>query len=155
MADDRKPRALQEGEDQLDRFTAAPDDRPKYADTSDQGGRTESLESEQRREADDSWAGPAVGVASDAQTKGLFVGSIVGGAIGLVLFLPLALIDFGLSTIGRLLLVGIVGALVGGTAGTLYLGGRLPELEGETVDADGEASRGSSPRDPSTDARGR
>ena len=152
MPDDDKPEVLRGAEDRIDRATA-PDKGPKYGEGSRPG--TEALEGEQRREADDSWAGPAVGLASDAQAKGLFVGSLVGGAIGLVLFLPLALIDFGLPTLGRVLLVGIVGALVGGTAGTLYLGGRMPELEGETVDADGEPSRGSTPRDRSTDARGR
>ena len=154
MADDHKPEAVKGAEDRIDRATA-PDEGPKYADGPDRREQTEALESEQHREADDSWAGPAVGVASDAQAKGLLIGSVVGGAIGLVLFLPLALIDFGLTPLGRVILVGIVGALVGGTAGTLYLGGRMPELEGETVDADGQPSRGSTPRDPSTDTRGR
>ncbi len=148
MADDSKPQPLQQAHDLADRVSPR-NEGPKYADQPDQRGDTEALESEQRREADDSWAGPAVGAASDAQFKGLLIGSIVGGAIGLVLFLPLALIDLGLSPVGRLLLVAIVGALVGGTAGALYMGGRMPELEGETVDADGQPSRGSTPRDQS------
>jgi hypothetical protein len=35
------------------------------------------------------------------------------------------------------------------------MGGRQPELEGETVDADGRPSVGTTLRDPGTDARGR
>ncbi|HSH22653.1 MAG TPA: YrzE family protein [Acidimicrobiales bacterium] len=148
MADDSKPQPLQQAHDLADRVSPS-NEGPKYADRPNQRGDTEALETEQRREADDSWAGPAVGAATDAQFKGLLIGSIVGGAIGLVLFLPLALIDLGLPPAGRVLLVAIVGALVGGTAGALYMGGRMPELEGETVDADGQPSRGSTARDES------
>jgi hypothetical protein len=73
----------------------------------------------------------------------------------LVLLLPVALIPFGFSLTGRLLMCGIIGALAGGTAGALYFGGRMPELEGETVDADGTPSVGTTPRDSRTDERGR
>jgi hypothetical protein len=37
----------------------------------------------------------------------------------------------------------------------MYFGGRVPELQGETVDADGRPSVGSTPRDPNSDERGR
>jgi hypothetical protein len=37
----------------------------------------------------------------------------------------------------------------------MYLGGREPELEGETLDADDRPSIGTTLRDPHTDARGR
>lgn len=156
MANDSKPRALQDAEDRIDRSTATPEHLPKYAERSDHQGDTDALEREGRRESDQSWAGPGVAVSTDAQWKGLLIGSSAGGVIGFLLFLPLALIELGgLSTTGRIVLVGLVGALCGGTAGALYMGGRLPELEDETVDGDGRPSRGSTPRDPSTDSRGR
>lgn len=118
--------------------------------------RVESLESEQRREGDQAWAGPGVPASTDGQAKGLLIGSLVGGAIGLVLLLPLAFIPIsGLALTGRLIVCAIAGALAGGTAGAMYFGGRVPELQGETVDADGRPSVGSSPRDPRSDARGR
>ncbi len=155
MANDRKPRAVREAQDRVDRVTGAPHQRPKYDEDANERGEVGALEREQRREAGQSWAGPGMPAATDAQWKGLLVGSLVGGAIGLVLLLPLALIDFGLSTVGRLLLVGVTGALFGGTAGAMYLGGRLPELEGETLDEDGTPSDGTSIRDSSSDERGR
>ena len=122
----------------------------------DGGGRAQSLESEQRQEAGEAWAGPGVPASSDGQAKGLVVGSLLGGAIGLVLLLPLGFIPVGgLALTGRLILCAIVGALAGGTAGALYFGGRVPELQGETKDADGRPSVGSSMRDPGSDSRGR
>lgn len=124
--------------------------------TKDTGGKTDALESEQSSEADKAWAGPGVPASTDGQVKGLFIGSLVGGAIGLVLLLPLAFIPVGgLALTGRLILCAIVGALAGGTAGAMYFGGRVPELQGETMDADGRPSVGSTPRDPNSDARGR
>lgn len=153
MANDSKPDALREAEDRIDQATGAPAQRPKYNPES--RSDTDGLEREQHREAGQAWAGPGMPATSDSQWKGLVIGSLVGGAIGLVLFLPLALIDFGLTTTGRLLLVGIAGALTGGTAGALYFGGRVPELEGETMDGDGRPSHGSTLRDPGTDDRGR
>lgn len=156
MADDDKPQVVRDVQDRVDRATGAPHQQQKYAEGNDEQGAGDALDDQQRQEAGQSWAGPGVPTATDAQWKGLLIGSLVGGAIGLVLFLPLALIRLGaLSTIGRVLLVGIVGAFCGGTAGALYMGGRLPELEGETVDADGRPSRGTPSRDPSSDDRGR
>lgn len=127
----------------------------KYGD--DHGdSKAQSLESEQRSEAGEAWAGPGVPASSGGQAKGLVVGSLLGGAIGLILLLPLGFIPIGgLSLTGRLILCAIIGALAGGTAGALYFGGRVPELEGETKDADGRPSVGSSLRDPHSDSRGR
>lgn len=127
----------------------------KYANR-DGEGRVDALESEQRREAGQAWAGPGVPASSDGQVKGLVIGSLIGGALGLLLLLPLAFIPVGgLSLTGRLIVCAIAGALAGGTAGAMYFGGRLPELQGETMDADGRPSVGSTPRDPRSDARGR
>lgn len=155
MANDPKPNSVRAAEDKIDRATQ-PDDRNKYAPRPDEAGDLGALESEQRREGDRAWAGPGVPASSDSQWKGLVIGSLVGGIIGLVVLLPLGFIPVsGLSLTGRLLICGIAGALAGGTAGALYLGGRMPELQGETVDADGRPSVGSTPRDPRSDSRGR
>ncbi len=147
MANDPKPDA--------DKATSG-GDKNKYAERSDERDDIGALEAEQRRESDQAFAGPGAPASTDAQAKGLLFGSLVGGAIGLVVLLPLAFIPIGgLSLVGRLLICAIAGALAGGTAGVMYLGGRMPELEGETVDADGRPSVGSSPRNPRSDSRGR
>ena len=142
---------VRRAEEALDERTAPPSGERKYADGTD----TSALRTEQRDEAADSWVGPGVPAMTDAQAKGFFVGSLAGGLIGAVVFLPLALIPF-LDPVGwRILLVALAGAFAGGTAGALYMGGREPELEGETLDADGRPSIGTTLRDPHTDPRGR
>lgn len=155
MTPEKRPDSVRRAEGKIDEVTGASDDRQKYAGRRDVSGDTDALEGQQRQEASQAWAGPGLPASSDAQWKGLLIGSLVGGAIGLVLLLPVAFIPFGFSLTGRLLMCGIIGALAGGTAGALYFGGRMPELEGETVDADGGPSVGSSARDRRTDDRGR
>ena len=114
------------------------------------------LEAEQQREANQAWAGPGLGAATDAQAKGLIGGSLLWGLIGAVVLLPFGFIPMGdLPLVGRLLICAVVGALAGGTFGALYHGGRQSELEDETRDADGRPSVGSTPRDPKTDHLGR
>jgi hypothetical protein len=155
MADKSRPEAVRRTEESVDRATGAPHQSPKYAH---EGGGTDrsTLENEQRGEASQSSAGPGVPASTDAQAKGLGIGSLVGGAIGLLLFLPLAFIPIaGLSLPGRLLICAIAGALAGGTGGAMYMGGRQPELEGQTVDSDGRPSVGTTLRDPGTNSRGR
>lgn len=148
-----KPAATERVEKKIDDVTTR--SGAKYGND-DGDSRTQSLESEQRREAGEAWAGPGVPASSDGQAKGLVVGSLLGGAIGLVLLLPLGFIPIGgLELTGRLILCAIIGALAGGTAGAMYFGGRVPELQGETMDADGRPSVGSTPRDPHSDSRGR
>ena len=155
MASESNPGAVRRTEESVDRATGAPHESPKYADDGNEIDRP-ALEREQRGEASQSWAGPGVSASTDAQAKGLGIGSLVGGAIGLLLFLPLALIPItGLPLSGRLIICAIAGALAGGTGGAMYMGGREPELEGETIDADGRPSVGSTLRDPGTDSRGR
>ena len=112
---------------------------------------------EQQREMNGSWAGPGLGPMTDGQWKGLVFGALVGGALGLILLLPVGFLSWGgdLAVGGRLLIAGLAGALGGGTAGALYFGGRVPELEGETRDAAGRPDIGESARDPGTDGRGR
>ncbi len=147
MANDPKPNVVRNVEGKIDHATQPADkDKNKYAQAANERGDIGALENEQRREAG----------SSDAQGKGLVIGSLAGGLIGLVVLLPLAFIPIGgLSLMGRLLICGIAGAFAGGTAGALYLGGRMPELDGEMTDADGRPSVGSTPRDPRSDSRGR
>ena len=128
-------------------------EEPKYA--AGKPTRAE-LEAEQQREANQAWAGPGLGAATDAPAKGLIAGSLLWGAVGAIVLLPFGFIPMGdLPLAGRLLICAIVGALAGGTFGAIYHGGRQSELEGETRDADGRPSVGTTPRDPNTDDKGR
>jgi hypothetical protein len=136
--------------------------QPKYAARdADPAQRTDraELEAEQHREAGSQVSGPryvSMAAATNSQVKGLAGGGGLGALIGALLFLPLAFIEMGgIPVAGRIAIVVIVGALAGGTAGAVYFGGRQPELDGETVDADGRPSVGSTPRDPGTDDIGR
>ncbi|HEX8805023.1 MAG TPA: hypothetical protein VF743_12545, partial [Acidimicrobiales bacterium] len=113
------------------------------------------LRREQQEEAAGAWAGPGVPTMTGGQFHGLLLGSLVGGALGALLFLPLALVPVVDEVWVRVLVVVLTGALAGGTVGALYMGGREPELEGETLDADGRPSVGTTLRDPGTDPRGR
>jgi hypothetical protein len=145
-----KPEIVERAEDAIDEHTEPRSER-KYATGADRA----ALRREQQDEAAESWVGPGVPAMTDGQWRGLVVGSLVGGIIGAVVFLPLALVPFMDPAGLRVLLVVVAGALAGGTAGALYAGGREPELEGEAVDADGRPSVGTTPRDPGTDTRGR
>jgi hypothetical protein len=152
-----RPRWVEKTEEVIDDRTAAPPGERKYAEgheahTDDQ----EVLRHEQQEEAAESWAGPGFGPMTDAQLKGLVLGALLGGLCGALLFLPLGLIGWGdISLPWRLGLAALCGALGGGTGGALYLGGREPELEGETQDVDERPSIGTTLRDPHTDERGR
>jgi hypothetical protein len=141
------------------------DKRPKYAldedERPDPGALAEdtpervALTAEQHKESQQAWAGVTHGVATPGQAKGFVAGALVWGAVGAVLvgllgFIPLG--DLALWT--RLLVFAVVGALIGGTAGGIYLGGRQPELEGELIDEDGKPSVGTTLRDPHTDDHG-
>jgi hypothetical protein len=148
-------RVVEDVEAAVDRATA-PEHPRKYADSDEPTNDPDELRTEQRRESREAWVGPGIPVMSDAQLKGGLFGALAGGLIGMVLLLPLGFIPWGdLDLVWRLVVAGITGALAGGTAGALYWGGREPELEGETVDADNRPSVGTSLRDPSTDERGR
>lgn len=146
-----EPDIVRRAEKALDDHTAPPPGERKYAGGADRG----ELRAEQQDEAAQSWVGPGLPVMTDAQAKGFAFGTLVGGVIGAVALLPLALIPFLDPVIARILIVALVGAFAGGTVGALYLGGREPELEGETLDADGRGSTGTTLRDPHTDTRGR
>jgi hypothetical protein len=145
-----QPDIVHKAEEAIDEHTE-PEHGRKYADGDDRA----SLRREQQDEAAETWVGPGAGAMTDGQWKGLLAGSLIGGIIGAVVFLPLALVPFTDNVALRLLVVALAGALAGGTAGALYQGGRQPELEGETLDRDGRGSDGTTLRDPGTDDRGR
>jgi hypothetical protein len=152
-----RPKWVQRTEEAIDDHTAPPPGERKYA----AGPRAHTddrraLRREQQDEAAQAWAAPGFGAMTDAQVKGLVLGAILGGLCGAVLFLPLGVIGWGdLSLPWRLALAALCGALAGGVGGALYLGGREPELEGETRDVDGRPSIGTTLRDSHTDDRGR
>jgi hypothetical protein len=104
----------------------------------------------------DAWGGPGLPIMTDAQWKGGLSGAVIGGVIGAVLFLPLAFVEMGSLGVGwRLLIVAFIGALAGGTAGAVYMGGRRPQIEGEDTASDGPLAEGTSRRDPHVGARDR
>lgn len=147
---DRPPRVVDRAERLLDDHTE-PDHPRKYA-TTDAPATGEALVREQRAETAD------MGVlGTNAQSKGLVFGALVGGTLGALLFLPLGFISWGdsVSSLLRFVTMAAIGALAGASVGAVYWGGRLPELEGETVSADNTPGGGTSMRDPRTDDRGR
>ena len=104
---------------------------------------------DQAAESNHVHAVPAAAPMTSAQAHGFWFGALVGGAIGVVVFGLIGLIPFTDLDVGwRVLITAIVGALTGGTIGAVYFGGRMPELEGETNDADGSPAIGTSQRDP-------
>jgi hypothetical protein len=93
--------------------------------------RVVSLEGEMREEMDKTIAGPGnVGPFTKEMTKGMSIGIIVGGAIGILLSLPFAAIDFGMGVWARFVVVAAIGLFVGATAGWIIGGAfaaRRPE----------------------------
>lgn len=151
----RRSRIVNRTEQALDDRTAPqPGDR-KYVTGAEAGSTDrEVLRHEQQDEVAQSWFG--LGLVTDAQLKGSVFGTVLGGLVGALLFLPLGFIGWGGLGLGwRLGIAALCGALAGSTALALYLGGRAPELEGEMQDVDRRPSIGTTLRDPHTDDRGR
>lgn len=154
MNDARRVRDAVEG--RID--AAAASDHPRsYADSDEPTDDPAVLQRETFREIDGVVAGPGVSAMTAPMWKGLIIGAVLGGALGAVVLAPMAfLVEMGdLALWARLLIVGGIGAVAGGTIGAHYWGGRLPELSGESLDADNTPSAGSSLADPHTDAHGR
>jgi hypothetical protein len=139
----------------IDEHTAPePGDRKYAAGPDAHTTDRDVLRHEQQEEVAQSWLG--LGFLTDAQFKGGLVGTVVGGLIGAVLFLPLGFIGWGDLALGwRLAVAAMCGALAGSVGLAIYMGGREPELEGEMQDVDQRPSDGTSLRDPHSDERGR
>lgn len=133
-------------EDWLDDHTQPEGDRPQGLDA-DGPPDVADLRRQQQDEM------TRTGLGSPAQFKGAAAGWIVGAVLGaLIAFaVSFAVVD---STAGRVILT-VVGACAGSAAFFVYWGGRNPELENETMTADGRPGIGTTPRDPGTDDRGR
>jgi hypothetical protein len=151
----RRPRWLTRSEALIDEHTAPPPGDRKYAHGAEAHSLDrDALRHEQQEEAARSWIG--FGSITSAQLKGGLIGIVAGGLVGALLFLPLGLVSWGDLALGwRLGIAALCGALAGSIGLALYLGGREPELEGETLDDDDHPSDGTTLRDPHTDARGR
>lgn len=100
--------------------------------------RVAALSGEMREELDHTIAGPGnVGPFTEEMSKGMSVGVLAGGLIGLVLALPFAAIDFGgMAAWTRLLVVALAGALAGGTAGWVIGGGFGAKRDDEALAAE-------------------
>lgn len=150
-----RPRWVAQTEESIDDHTAPEPGGRKYAPEGKGGPDDRArLRHEQQEEMSQSWFG--FGQITDAQFKGGMVGLVIGAVVGALILIPLGFIGWGGLALGwRLAIAALCGALGGAAAAAVYLGGRGPELEGETTDADERPSIGTSLRDPGTDARGR
>ena len=150
-----RPRWVAQTEESIDDHTAPVPGGRKYAPEGKGGPDDRArLRHEQQEEMSQSWFG--FGQITDAQFKGGMVGLVIGAVVGALILIPLGFIGWGGLALGwRLAIAALCGALGGAAAAAVYLGGRGPELEGETTDADERPSIGTSLRDPGTDARGR
>jgi hypothetical protein len=135
-------------EDWLDDHTQPEGDRPQGLEEVDGAPSADDLRQQQQDEM------TRTGLGSPAQFKGASLGWIVGAVIGAALALVIGLAFFDGDSPARFVLP-IVGACAGAAAFFVYWGGRTPELENETMTAQGRPGIGTTPRDPGTDDRGR
>lgn len=148
-------RVIDRAEAELDRHTEPPHPGDRKHVEKDGEGDVETLREEQAEESAEPLTKAGPPIMTSGQWQGMVLGGLAGGAIGLLVLLPVALIPFIESVGLRILTVAVVGWFAGATAGAVYWGGRTPELEGEMVDVDGRPSIGTSPRNHHTDRRGR
>jgi hypothetical protein len=151
----KKPRMIEEIEHGFDERTAPsrPGNR-KYARRAS-GHNVAALRAEQEAETAQPVTGGGPEHMTSGQWRGMVLGGLTGAVIGALLALPFGFIPFMGSLAARLAVLALCGAMAGAAAGGVYWGGRLPELEGETVDVEGRPSSGTTLRDPHTDERGR
>lgn len=148
-------RIVDRAEEELDRHTEPPYPGGRRHVPRAPGDDPEALREEQVAETAEPLVSSGPPHMTHGQFRGMVLGGLAGGAIGALVFLPVALVPFMASATARIVVVLIVGWLAGATAGAVYWGGRTPELEGETTDVNGRPSIGTTPRSRGTDERGR
>jgi hypothetical protein len=148
-ADERKG-PIDAAEDWIDDHTQPEGGGPKYLEAEGDEPTVAELREEQRREA----ASMHLYNHTEAQARGGVVGSIVFGAIGLVVGIVIGLVFFDGDSPARFVVPACI-AVFAGWVGVVYWGGRTPELENETMTIYGEPEDGTTLRDPGSDERGR
>lgn len=148
--DHDEPEPVERAERWVDERTQPAGGRPKGLEDVEGTPSVDDLRKQQHREM------RRTGLGTEAQTHGAMTGTVIGGAVGAILGLLIGWFALSsLATTPRIVLPLILGAVAGAVVGFVYLGGRAPELENETMTAGGEPQIGSSPRDPNQDDRGR
>jgi hypothetical protein len=140
---------LERAEEWLDETTTPAGNRPKGLEDAHAEPTVEELRREQRREA----AGATL-AHTEGHLHGALGGALVFGAIGLLLGLIVGFTFFDADSPARFVMPAVI-TVFAAWIGVVYWGGRTPELENETMSTSGEPQDGTTPRDPSTDARGR
>ncbi|MGK2948626.1 MAG: hypothetical protein ACSLFP_08630 [Acidimicrobiales bacterium] len=131
----------------LDDHTQPEGDRPQGLEHTDGPSDVAELRQQQQDEM------THTGLGSPAQSKGAALGWIAGAIIGAIIAFAVSFLVVD-SMAGRVVLT-VVGACAGSAAFFVYWGGRNPELENETMTAQGRPGIGTTPRDSGTDDRGR
>jgi hypothetical protein len=92
-----------------------------------------SVEAEMEAEFAESWADIGHGVTTAEMTRGAVIFGFVGGAVGLVLGLPIGyfLYDDSVSSLTRLAVGALIGILFGSTVGALVGGGMAVDTKTE------------------------
>ncbi|MEO6318357.1 MAG: twin transmembrane helix small protein [Acidimicrobiales bacterium] len=148
MAGDDKTTPVQKAESWLDEKTKPDVDRPKGLQDASADPTVAELRREQRQEIEN------VTFGTEGQTRGALFGSLAFAAVGLVLGALIGFLLFDGDSPGRTV-VPVMVALFAGVMGFVYWGGRVPELENETMSTTGAPGSSSTPRDPGNDDRGR
>jgi hypothetical protein len=144
------PETVRRAEGWVDEHTQPAGGRPKGLEDVEGTPGVDALRRQQHREM------RRTGLGTEGQFHGAMAGTVIGGLLGAVLGLLVGWFFLeDLDTVWRIVLSLVLGAAAGAAAGFVYLGGRTPELENETLTAQGEPQIGSSPRDPRRDDRGR
>ena len=95
-----------------------------------------------REETQESWAAPSVGVVTPAQVKGGIAGGVIGAVAGGIIGAFIGLLPlFDLAVGLRVLVIGSIFAVAGGTIVGLLGGFFRPDKEGETGALPGEGPR--------------
>jgi hypothetical protein len=115
-------------------------ERPKGLEDASADPTVEELRREQRREARHTNY-----VHTEGQTHGLLFGAIAFGVGGLVLGGLFGLLAFDSGSPARIVMPIII-AVFAAWVGVVYFGGRTPEVEHETMSADGRPQDGSALR---------